>query len=160
MNRRTFIKGVAATAVLAASPAATIAQSSTLPSIKDLHVEGARKIALHYHRYGAEYACIYLPEYCCASEWRRRAYQAAGLLSTGGSAPLSDVKRLVIDLIPTATIPSPGSRVMLVHRGGKKKLKDISTDGVINLRELVGLTILTEEGAKAIREKRHDIYMR
>lgn len=66
MDRRTFIKGVAATAALATSPLAVAAQVPALPSVKEAHIEGARKIALHYHRSGAmpEHACLYRREYC------------------------------------------------------------------------------------------------
>jgi hypothetical protein len=66
MNRRIFVNGSIATAALAALPAAMAAQAPALPSVKESHIEGARKIALHYHRSGAmpEHACLYKREYC------------------------------------------------------------------------------------------------
>lgn len=92
---------------------------------------------------------------------------AAERLASGDKVRVADVQALIQNHIPSLIVDSIKNTlgegdhrlsyraqqlVRLVTYGGKKRLKDVSSEGEISIQGLLDRGILTDDGARMIRE--------
>lgn len=92
---------------------------------------------------------------------RVRSWRSLHALASGARAPWGGVRVLLEDEMPAMTVrDAEGGRsekLRLIVHGAKRRLQE-ANPGDVNLSELLHMKILTDDGARVIRERRHDIF--